>query len=140
MIFDRIAASIAREYNWPSLATRESSPAETVTVIACVRGAERAISWYHAAQAAGPADAFGPGVLNDCGYRLLRSGKTADALKLFKANVDLYPADANAYDSLGEGQVTAGLTSEAIASYRKSLEMNPANTNAIKMLEKLGAR
>ena len=68
------------------------------------------------------------------------AGKTADALKLFKANVDLYPADANAYDSLGEGQVTAGLTSEAIASYRKALEMNPANTNAIKMLEKLGAR
>ena len=87
-----------------------------------------------------PAAAFGPGILNDCGYRLLRSGRTADALKLFKANVDLYPADANAYDSLGEGQMMAGLRSEAIAIFRRSLETNPGNTNAIKMLEKLGAR
>lgn len=47
----------------------------------------------------------GPTSSNDCGYRLLRSGRTADALKLFKANVDLYPADANAYESLGEGQM-----------------------------------
>jgi tetratricopeptide (TPR) repeat protein len=74
------------------------------------------------------------------GHYLLRVGKTADAVKLFEANVALYPDDANAYDSLGEGQMAAGLKAEAIASYKKSLQMNPANTNAVRMLEKLGVQ
>jgi CubicO group peptidase (beta-lactamase class C family) len=140
MVFDRLAASIAREYHWPSLATREPSPAETVALLAYVRGTERAIGWFKAASAAEPGEAFGPRVLNDCGYRLLRSGKIADAVKLFEANVEMYPGDANAYDSLGEGQMDAGLKTEAIANYRKSLQMNPANANAAKMLEMLGAK
>ena len=59
-------------------------------------------------------------------------------MRLFEANVALYPDDANAYDSLGEGQMVAGLKAEAIASYKKALQVNPANTNAVKVLEKLG--
>ena len=55
------------------------------------------------------------------GHYLLRAGKTPDAVKLFEANVALYPDDANAYDSLAEGQMKAGLKAEAIASYKKSL-------------------
>ena len=140
LVFDHLAASVAREYNWPSLAPRDPSPAETVLLVAHIRGAERAITWFKAARAAGPADAFGPHLLNGCGYRLLRAGRSADAVKLFEANVALYPDDANAYDSLGEGQMAVGLKAEAIANYKKSLQMNPANTNAIRMLEKLGAQ
>jgi CubicO group peptidase (beta-lactamase class C family) len=139
LIFDRIAASVANEYRWTSFTRRESPPA-TVAVLAHVRGAERAIAWYTSARSAGPAERFGPDVLNEAGYSLLRSGKTADAVKLFEANVALHPDDANAYDSLGEGQMAAGLRAEAIASYKKSLQMNPANTNAVRMLEKLGVQ
>jgi cytochrome c-type biogenesis protein CcmH/NrfG len=79
-------------------------------------------------------------LLNGVGYGLLRAGRTPDAVKVFAANVELYPADANAWDSLGEGQMTAGDTTAAIASYRKSLQLDPANTNAVRMLEKLGAK
>lgn len=49
----------------------------------------------------------------------------------------MYPDDANAYDSLGEGHMTAGNTTAAIANYRRSLEMDPKNENATKMLIKL---
>jgi predicted TPR repeat methyltransferase len=58
---------------------------------------------------------------------------------MFEANVALYPDDANAHDSLGDGQMAAGLKEAAIASYRKSLQLNPKNGNAIQMLQKLGA-
>jgi CubicO group peptidase (beta-lactamase class C family) len=140
MIFDRIAASVANEYQWKSFTQRESPPPVTVAVLAHIRGAERAIAWYASARSAGPAERFGPAVLNEAGYSLLRAGKTADAVKLFEANVAMYPDDANAYDSLGEGQMAVGLKAEAIANYTKSLQMNPANTNAVRMLEKLGVQ
>ena len=140
MIFDHLAASIAREYRWTFFDTRESPPAATVSLLAHIRGAERAIAWYKSANTSGPREAFGPRALNEAGYSLLRSGRTADAVRLFEANVALYPDDANAYDSLGEGQMVAGLKAEAIASYKKALQVNPANTNAVKMLEKLGVQ
>jgi CubicO group peptidase (beta-lactamase class C family) len=139
MIFERIAASVAQEYKWTSFTTRVSPPYAAV-VLAHTRGAERAIAWYRMAKATGPAQAFGPFVLNNAGYSVLRAGKLADAVKLFEANVALYPEDANAYDSLGEGQMAAGLKDAAIASYKKALEMNPKNAGAIRMLEKLGVR
>jgi len=139
MIFDLIASSVAKEYRWTSFTTRES-PFAIVSLLVNTRGAERAIAWYKTARAAGRSAAFGPFVLNGAGYSLLRAGKTADAVKLFEANVALYPDDANAYDSLGEGQMAAGLEEAAIANYRKSLQMNPTNAGAIKMLEKLGVR
>jgi len=140
MIFDRIVTSVAKEYKWSSFAARQAQPFDTVSLLAHTRGAERAIAWLKTAKASDPGTAVGPGVLNEAGYSLLRTGKVADAVKLFEANVALYPDDANAYDSLGEGQMAAGLKEAAIANYRKSLQMNPNNPGAIKMLEKLGVR
>src|SRR6185503_14841310 len=40
--------------------------------------------------------------LNQLGYELLRSGKSREAIEIFKLNVETYPKAANAYDSLGE--------------------------------------
>ena len=59
-------------------------------------------------------------------------------MQLVDANVGLHPGDADAYDSLGEGQLAAGLRKAAIASYRKSLQLNPKNDKAIEILRKLG--
>jgi CubicO group peptidase (beta-lactamase class C family) len=56
----------------------------------------------------------------------------------FELNVELYPEDANAYDSLGEGYMAAGRNELAIANYRKSLSLDPKNENAVAMLKKLG--
>jgi CubicO group peptidase (beta-lactamase class C family) len=140
MIFDPIASSVAKEYNWTSFITPTQSPAAIVNLLVRTRGAERALAWYTRARAAGPAAAFGPGALNEAGYSLLRSGRTTDALAVFTANAAFFSNDANAFDSLGEAQMAAGLKEAAIASYAKSLQMNPKNTNAIDMLQKLGVR
>ncbi|MFP2909205.1 serine hydrolase [Pyxidicoccus sp. 3LFB2] len=75
--------------------------------------------------------------LNEVGYHLLRSGRVADAIEVFKLNVEMFPAEANTYDSLGEAYLASGNTELATFNYRKSVELNPANTHAVQVLEKL---
>ena len=76
--------------------------------------------------------------LNDLGYVLLRDGRLEPAVELFELIVELFPASANAYDSLGESLLASGDEERAIANYRRSLELNPRNTGAAKVLRKLG--
>ena len=75
--------------------------------------------------------------LNNLGYGLLQQKKTAEAIAVFKLNVELYPKSWNVYDSLGEAYMVNGEKEKAIASYKKSLELNPGNTNGAAMLKKL---
>ncbi len=75
--------------------------------------------------------------LNRLGYFYLQKKDIQKAIKIFKFNVELYPEEANTYDSLGEAYMVAGETGKAIANYEKSLELNPDNTNAVDMLKKL---
>ena len=74
---------------------------------------------------------------NELGYRLLGRSQSADAIAIFKLNVEMYPESANAYDSLAEGYMRSGQNAEAIRNYEKSLELNPENQNARDMLKKL---
>lgn len=75
--------------------------------------------------------------LNDLGYSLLRQQKVAEAITIFKVNVELYLQSANAYDSLAEAYMANGDKQLAIANYKKSLELNPKNPNAVDNLKKL---
>jgi CubicO group peptidase (beta-lactamase class C family) len=75
--------------------------------------------------------------INLLGYGLLQQKKTAEAIALFKINVELYPQSWNAYDSLGEACMVNGEKEMAITNYRKSLELNPQNENGAKALKKL---
>jgi CubicO group peptidase (beta-lactamase class C family) len=75
--------------------------------------------------------------INNLGYFLLNTGKTKDAIKIFKLNIDQYNS-ANSYDSYAEALMKNGQTEEAVKNYKKSLEMNPGNTNAVEMLKKMG--
>ena len=75
--------------------------------------------------------------VNRVGYRLLRSKKIQEAIKIFKLNVDLHPEYANGYDSLAEAYMNAGEDELAIKNYQKSLELDPNNDNAKEMLKKL---
>jgi tetratricopeptide (TPR) repeat protein len=77
------------------------------------------------------------GRLNGLGYSLMRQKKMAEAIALFKLNVEFYPKSSNVYDSLGEAYMTNGDKELAIANYRKSLELNPKNENGARMLKKL---
>jgi CubicO group peptidase (beta-lactamase class C family) len=138
MLFGRLVESVAKEYGWTSFKPQEPSIGMQLMIIAQLKGADRALQEYKAMRAERPAKDFDPADLNSLGYTLLQGGKVDDAVKVFEANVALYPDDWNSYDSLGEGLMNAGRKDEAIANYKKSIEMNPKNDNGKKMLEKLG--
>jgi len=75
--------------------------------------------------------------INQLGYGLLQQKKVAEAIAIFKVNVDLYPQSWNVYDSLGEAYMVSGQKEMAITNYKKSLELNPHNQNGVTMLKKL---
>ena len=68
--------------------------------------------------------------LNRVGYQLLQMKKIAEAIEIFKLNVEMYPQSANTYDSLGEAYMTHNDKELSIANYKKSLELDPNNPNA----------
>lgn len=140
LLIDRLAASIAAEYGWKQFKHRLDSPLMTADLLGRLKGAEAVIAWYEGMRRDGPPQARTPQLLNSAGYGMLFSGRLPDAVKVFEANVRLFPEDANAHDSLGEAYFKSGRKQEAIASYKKSLELDPKNTNAVKMLEQLGVQ
>lgn len=75
--------------------------------------------------------------INSWGYKLLKENRMNDALEIFKLNVFLYPASANAYDSLGEIYAELDETEKAIKNYEHSLKLNPQNLNAVQQIKKL---
>ncbi|MEJ2054084.1 MAG: alpha/beta fold hydrolase [Calditrichaceae bacterium] len=75
--------------------------------------------------------------MNKLGYQYLQSGKTKEAIELFKLNTLAYPESSNTYDSLGEAYMVNGNKERAIENYKKSLQLNPENTNAREKLEQL---
>jgi CubicO group peptidase (beta-lactamase class C family) len=75
--------------------------------------------------------------LNRLGYYYIGKEEIQKAIEILEFNVELYPEEANTYDSLGEAYMTAGDIDKAILNYKRSLELDPENTNAIEMLKKL---
>jgi hypothetical protein len=79
------------------------------------------------------------GQLNGLGYERLMKRATAEAIRVFKWNVELFPNSSNVHDSLGEAYAKAGQRELAVQSYEKSLALDPKNENAVKMLAELKA-
>jgi CubicO group peptidase (beta-lactamase class C family) len=131
--------AIAREYQWPGHRPWVPGVVDTVWLVTQTKGLDAGLAEYRRMRSARPATDFRPAQLNTFGYQLLADGRVEDAVAVFQRNVELYPADANAYDSLAEAHMTAGRTAQAIANYRKSLELDPKNENAVSALRKLGA-
>jgi len=75
--------------------------------------------------------------MNGLGYRYLSKDKLPEALAVLQWNVDLFPASANTYDSLGEACVKSGQREAALRNYARSLELEPKNKNAEKMLAEI---
>ena len=75
--------------------------------------------------------------LNNVGYELLAQKRTADAVEIFKLNVELFPQSGNVHDSLAEAHMKAGQKDLAIKNYAKSLELDPTNRNAVDQLATL---
>jgi len=72
--------------------------------------------------------------LNRFGYRMLRDERYAHAIRIFRLNVELFPASANTYDSLGEAYLQSGEFVRARSNYERSLQLDPDNDNAREML------
>ena len=75
--------------------------------------------------------------LNRLGYELLGQKRAADAIEVFKLNVEAFPESSNTYDSLAEAYAEAGETELAIKNYAKSLDLEPANRHAVEQLTTL---
>jgi CubicO group peptidase (beta-lactamase class C family) len=85
----------------------------------------------------------GAGGLNQTAYNLAGAGLTDDALTLLFAATELYPQEANLYDSIGEFYVRKGMKEKAVEFYQKALATNPKYGNAEKareILQKLTTR
>lgn len=74
--------------------------------------------------------------LNRLGYRLLREGRTDDALAVFRLNVEVHPEYANGWDSLGEALLSVGRREEGLAAYRRAYELDPGVGRAAEVLER----
>ena len=70
---------------------------------------------------------------NELGYQYLQIKDVESSLATFRYNAELYPQDANVWDSLGDGLDSAGKKDEALASYQKAAAL--AQTNADPNLE-----
>jgi tetratricopeptide (TPR) repeat protein len=103
------------------------------------QGFEQAVKLYNEYRAKDPQQPiFSEDFLNRLvGYKLINEKRFAQAIEIFKLNVEAYPTSANAYDSLGEAYMLSGNKEMAIKFYEKSVELNPNNQSGIEALRKL---
>ena len=66
-------------------------------------------------------------LINQMGYQFLFDSKPEDAIAVFKANVERYPASANVYDSLAEAYERQGRLDEAVPLYDKARILGQEN-------------
>lgn len=76
--------------------------------------------------------------MNQLGYEYLSGNKVAEAIAVFKMNIDAFPKSDNVYDSYAEALLKSGDKEGAIVNYKKSLEINPHSQSGIKALKNLG--
>jgi CubicO group peptidase (beta-lactamase class C family) len=86
-----------------------------------------------------PPAAFEEESLNTLGYKLLRAGRTKEAIEVFKWNTTEFPNAYNAFDSLGEAYLAAGDLGRALDAYRRSVVLEPGNLNGVQMMRQIRA-
>jgi tetratricopeptide (TPR) repeat protein len=85
----------------------------------------------------GGGEAASSSALNRAAYDLAGNDRLDAAAAWLRLAIELYPKDANLYDSLGELEAKGGHTDRAIEAYRKALELDPKLESSTKALEKL---
>lgn len=68
-----------------------------------------------------------PSMLNTVGYLFLQNKRYDDAIELFSRNCELFPEDANAYDSLGDAYENRGDLEPARDAYRQAIALAKKN-------------
>jgi tetratricopeptide (TPR) repeat protein len=110
---------------WSVVTKQESAAAKLYTLIDEGEGEDAVRQVVVERDAKQPRYFFLEGEINAQGYRFLQDNKTAQAIVLFKLNVELFPEAWNVYDSLGEALLKSGDTAGATSMYEKSLALNP---------------
>lgn len=62
-------------------------------------------------------------LINQIGYALLRQNNAAEAIRIFRKNVEMYPNSANVYDSLAEALEKNGSLDQARSNYEKAYKI-----------------
>lgn len=75
----------------------------------------------------GPASASG---LNNVAYQLAGSGMIEEGISVLRLAIQIYPKEANLYDSVGEMHLRKGEKATALEFYKKALDINPEFGNA----------
>lgn len=102
------------------------------------KGIDAAVRQYHELKATQPQVwNFDEKPLNTLGHQFLRANKYAEAIAVFRLNVEAYPRSSNARDNLGDGYARAGDRAHAIEAYRQALQLNPKNLASAAALRKL---
>ena len=91
------------------------------------------------AAAINPNGLAGPNGLNDMAYQLAGIGKVEAGMVILQTAVELYPQNANLYDSIGEFYLKQNEKAKAIEFYQKALQLDPNLASAKSMLEKINA-
>lgn len=103
------------------------------------QGFDQAGAIYAEMKAHGADFSFDADAINSWGYELLQQAMPKEAVAILSFGTELFPKDANLFDSLAEAQAGAGQREDAIRNYRRSLELDPKNENAVVRLKVLGA-
>jgi len=86
-------------------------------------GPDAAVQKYRELRAATPGRyEFSESAFNTLGYRLIRQGRFAEAVRIFEMNVEQFPRSANVYDSLSEGYLYLGDRNKAEQVLAKALQ------------------
>jgi CubicO group peptidase (beta-lactamase class C family) len=102
------------------------------------RGADAAVAQYRELKHTDPSGYnFDEHALNQLGNMLLEKARNAEAIAIFKLNVEEYAKSGNVYNSLAEAYAKDGQKQQAITNYRKALELDPKNQNAANKLKEL---
>jgi len=79
----------------------------------------------------------GPGGLNNMAYQLAGIGKAEAGMAILQTAVELYPKEANLYDSIGEFYLKKDQKEKAIEFYNKALQIDPNLESAKRALAKI---
>ncbi len=71
------------------------------------------------------------------GSEWMNKGRVAEAIEVFKLNLEAFPESSGAFTSLGSAYLNSGDEELAASCFRKSIEMNPDNERAAHMLQEL---
>jgi len=71
------------------------------------------------------------------GLMLMKENKVDDAIKVLTENVNAFPEDSNAHDTLAEAYLQKGDYKNATKYYQKSEELDPGNISAREILKHL---